>query len=545
MAGGFDFVSQLQGPVIPIDLFSDNASKGIAAGNSLPTATTAAIDGAIKGYQTGQQIEATGQQNTIRQNQIDQIPVTNQIQNDQLRNAELTTQVNELKVQAQTQLQGQSLEEQHAQLTDQITKLNQDNALRQKTNDFYREMNKADPKTQLDLTFGSKYADVFASNKDLYQQSLQRALVNPEVTSDQKDNIETLLNRSKAVDYYEKEAAKRAKPFSDAKEGVIHDPLTLQLQKSTNLTPEDMATNIEFQKTGKYKPDANGDILLDGSKQPIVYPVDPSVHTYIAINKGKIVASDVDKSSMIAYGKYQNELAYQNGDYGRRAASKFGQTKDTSNGPAPSGGPSPTLNLFGAKQSQDATEPMVNTLARKNLGLGDAQVETLGPTLNDLDKYAKNYATDASFRNSPDAQLTRTKLVNTISQQVLSDQFRSSPAIQNEYNDKKAAQVNKAIEQQIGARTSSFRRNAFAAPEEDDNGANLGILAAFGVEGGEDLYVQTNLPLVQSKIDSVLNSLQKNYSENATLASKRVDIAQKRLSFFQAQLSGASGSTSR
>ena len=108
-----DFASfSAQGPVVPINLFSQNASAGTDIGNAVPTGVTAAIQGGFKGIQQGQQITENLEQSEIRQNQIKAQAQTEQINALKL---DIMQQTHDLQL-SNTVLQ---LENQKQQLTEQ------------------------------------------------------------------------------------------------------------------------------------------------------------------------------------------------------------------------------------------------------------------------------------------------------------------------------------------------------------------------------------------------------------------------------------------
>lgn len=102
---GFDFFSQPQGPTIPINLFSENSAAGVASGNASPTTLSAAIRGGIKGFQQGQQFTANFQQEQIRQNKIDQQPVSNAQAAADLKAQQQINELNALKLDIANQTQ--------------------------------------------------------------------------------------------------------------------------------------------------------------------------------------------------------------------------------------------------------------------------------------------------------------------------------------------------------------------------------------------------------------------------------------------------------
>lgn len=113
----YDFFTAVPEPTVPISLFADAARAGAAVGNSIPTPVTAAIQGGIQGIQQGQQIasnaqniEAQRQQNVVRQNQIEQLPVANEMDRLQLQNAEMVNNINAIKLRLQQKTEQQNLQ---------------------------------------------------------------------------------------------------------------------------------------------------------------------------------------------------------------------------------------------------------------------------------------------------------------------------------------------------------------------------------------------------------------------------------------------------
>lgn len=89
--------SQLQGPQIAISLFPDAMRAGADVGNSVKTplqGIAEGVTGGLKQYNT--QVEA-GQEQQIRQAQIDQIPFENEIKLQQLENQRAVTSINQRK----------------------------------------------------------------------------------------------------------------------------------------------------------------------------------------------------------------------------------------------------------------------------------------------------------------------------------------------------------------------------------------------------------------------------------------------------------------
>lgn len=131
----FDVFRYIGGPQIDTNLFANNVSAGINAGNKLPTNFTAGVQGLVQGIGQGQQIIQNDQEIDIRQNQIDQQPVANALQETQLKNAQTVEQLNALKLQTEQDTQSLQLENAKAKLEAETveakTKLADSNTLRE------------------------------------------------------------------------------------------------------------------------------------------------------------------------------------------------------------------------------------------------------------------------------------------------------------------------------------------------------------------------------------------------------------------------------
>lgn len=108
----YPIFSQLQGPVIPVQLYPEAMQAGASVGSTL-------IQTAIAAAKAPGQIEGQNVQNELAQAEIDNIPIENQIRQQQLQNQTLQTQINAAKLQSETANQKQDLEQQASVLTGQ------------------------------------------------------------------------------------------------------------------------------------------------------------------------------------------------------------------------------------------------------------------------------------------------------------------------------------------------------------------------------------------------------------------------------------------
>ncbi len=95
----YNIFSQLQGPNINEALFANVGSAGVQAGNQVATPVQAAIEGATKGIETGQKINANIQQEQLRQIEIENAPLERQRLEQQLEQQDLDSQIKTLELQ--------------------------------------------------------------------------------------------------------------------------------------------------------------------------------------------------------------------------------------------------------------------------------------------------------------------------------------------------------------------------------------------------------------------------------------------------------------
>src|SRR5690606_11701308 len=75
-------------PNVDLDLFVNSLAKGVAIGNQAPSTFSSFFGGLIKGADDQLDYETQQQQNAIRQNQIEQLPIQNRLQEAQAVAAE-------------------------------------------------------------------------------------------------------------------------------------------------------------------------------------------------------------------------------------------------------------------------------------------------------------------------------------------------------------------------------------------------------------------------------------------------------------------------
>lgn len=181
MAGDFSIFTQPQGAPIDVSLFGQAAQTGAQIGKEIPNPITSLIQGAEQGYQYGQQavinnqtIAANTQQQQLRQNQIDNIPLTNQALTQQVQSAGLALKLQTQNTQDQLDNNDLSNSNTTAQLNQQIAANTQKTNLIGQYNDFVKNWPAwgQQPGQQEYNLLGPTYAGLFATPEGKNLQNL-------------------------------------------------------------------------------------------------------------------------------------------------------------------------------------------------------------------------------------------------------------------------------------------------------------------------------------------------------------------------------------
>lgn len=548
----FDYFTQPQGPVVPISLFGDAARGGTEVGNAIPTALTAAIKGGFQGYQLGQQIEATSQQNELRANQIEQIPVDNEIKQAQLKNAELRNQQEILQTDLETQTQNNRIENQNSVLEDQTYKAKQDLTLQKNEDQFQSAFKGADPQQQAQMVLGNQYSDVFAKNPTLYKQSLQSIYLNPNsnLDSETRANIGAFFRKSDIKDAYEKAAEANLGKYQASESELMNDPLTGQLIQNTGLSARQTYGNIKFVDTGQYVTGTDGKkVLIDprtgepqqkadysrGGGPPISFDVmykDPKSGEYT------ILATGVDKDQKKKFDTWTAQKAIQDGsslrsDLGQIDEQTQAQKKAINNASFTGNGSPSNVSVLGGNNKEDtgtAQVPLRVQIAQKTLGLPEEAAIKLDPTLKSLEDHLTQERLNPEYRASPAAALKRNSLFETLGRSYADVQYDTSPAIQAQYNQGTVDKYNKSLE------TDALQKLDFtigaATPERIKQ-----MIGPFIADNPKDYYYKKNLVAINQSLKYLSNQ----YTQ---LADAKVQASVKKLTATQRIMQDLAGASS-
>lgn len=523
----FDYFSQPQGPVVPISLFGDAATAGINAGNALPTKLTAAIQGGIKGYQQGQQIEATAQQNTLRANEIEQIPVQNEIRQQQLENVKLRNQADTLQLDIQTQTHGAELEATNAKLEDDVVKLNQDRQVRQAADQFTNTFKSADPQQQAQMVLGGQYSDVFAKDPNLYKQSLQSIYLNPKSNLDPatKANIGAFFRKGDIKDAYTKAAEANLGKYQAAEAELLNDSLTGQVVQNTGLSARQAYSNSKFVDSTEYQLAPDGKtVLIDPktnapARKPEYAPMGQPPISFDVMYKNpqngnyEIVAKGVDKDQKKKFDIWIAQKAIQDGSSMRSDIAQVDQQNQETQNQIKKSIPGRNIipsnvNTFSTTQpGSDITtqQPKRIQIAQQTLGLSEAAAIHLDPTLKSLEDHLVQERIDPEYRSSPAAALNRNALFETIGRSYADTQYENSPAIQAQYTPATVKEYNKSIETNAYLATEGYGGDQAYFSGVSRNDRIKQLIGPFLADSPKDYYYKKNLVAINQSLKYLSN----------------------------------------
>lgn len=218
----FDLVTQMQGPTIPINLYSEAASAGARTGNAVPTPLTSILKGVVEGIQTGQDIavkqeqinqfpaqraqaaatlEATQLQNVQRAQDITAFPQEQQIREEQLEAQRTQNEINALNLEIAQNTQKETQAAKLETLREQASKAKQAAADRELGNQLSADLNSADPFVRKNILSNPKYTDYMLRNADIADRVLGRLSFNGDLSPEETQRAFQINNMAKERQY--------------------------------------------------------------------------------------------------------------------------------------------------------------------------------------------------------------------------------------------------------------------------------------------------------------------------------------------------------
>lgn len=555
----FDFLSQLQGPQIDVNLYSNAATQGIAAGKNLPSTTTAIIQGAITGMEKGLDIAGKYQENTIRQNQIEQLPVANRIQAAQARTVEAQADINEMSAEKDVLTQEEDISATRAKLKDETVKAEQDSLLRQKAMNFQKTYETASPQAKRDMLFSGQYNDVFAQFPSIYKQAAFSPQVYPYLSADEQS----------AVNYYTGKAtllnslnSRRQQELLSAP--VIEDNLRIidgvrSAAVNTGFPETMIPQKTELVESGKYVTDDKGNIKFDdkaGGKLQITPGWMAGSSKQWALKYGtRIVGDNIDEKEKAWIVKAQNLEKWRNGEYINNVARGYDDSFKTSRQKQQSQGqiqPETTQGLYAPEKAKTnkktetgvpdsnalaiitkvpvitengeinvSENPQATQAVKRIIGLSDDDYAEIAPTVKTLLSLAEQEP-QGLFGYWPSAEQTRTEIdsVRTISRYTAGKEFDKLPEKGKAlYTEKEVKAHNKMVDDFEKDISIPGEAGSLAFFKYSD--AELGQMEK--VETPRDLYIVKKLDYYQALTRDIYAGF-KRYIEDSKRALRKESL---------------------
>lgn len=493
----FQIFTQPQGANVSISLFGDATSAGINAGNALPTPTTAAIRGVQQGVALGLDTAAAIQNLQIKQNAIDNLPITNQLQIAQAENAQTIAEINALKLEQQKDLQTLSLKNTRKKLETENVKLDREKNLSEQRDLYAQEFDKANPVAQLNMVMSGRYNEIYSYDKGLYETHLQSIELNPNngASAQTRAGLNSIRRKTGVQNDYLKNKAAYEKEANEAWNELKAQPFFGSLQQKTGLSPFAIANNIEFVKK-------DSKIIDNDTKAVINNPnfVDSTDHKDYDI----ILTHPVTrKKSIISTGRSQKEADLFNSFIAKKLDAdgssmrsdmalidnqgKANQPSNTRFTPSASGGFEPSAS--------SSSLSFVQQTAKSTLGVSDSTLSKITPTLTRFYNSIEQQELDPGNREV-NALLFRDTVVQGIARQVAYSQYDEDPAIQSQYTQKDVDSYN----EQFMAKLRLTRSSALYTDEE--------LISEFSdefVDSPQDLYFKTKKDILTSQVQTLAN----------------------------------------
>lgn len=361
----YQYFSQPQGPVVPISLYPDAATAGANLGMKVPTTTSAILGGITEGIQTGQQLLSNAQnlvgqnqQNILRQNQIDQLPVANAIQEEQLKNSQTINEINALKLEVDKSTQSLELDAVKSDL--ELKAAANAQALKevQAKDSINMKLKSNDPAEQLSVLRDPQVAPTLFQNPQLFESAINQLQSTGVLTGEELVQARNTLYQSKMADY---NAAIVRQQIADMRtlarqrdtwrDKVVSDPEMGDLVANLGPALSGDTSGITIEAQRPYIMDATtGEPMVDPETNQPMIDLNPSAKSkYAVYSNGKRVGKLLDENSAKTLKSYltanSNFTALEKMNRGL----PFGQTQQTQQQggttSSPTAGPSPVPSV--------------------------------------------------------------------------------------------------------------------------------------------------------------------------------------------------------
>lgn len=481
-------VFQPQGPNIDIRLFGDAAQAGAKLGAEIPSALTSIVSGAEQGIDFASKLQE---------------------REAQTRNTQAEAQINELKLKEAQDTETEQIQATKADLLADTEKKTNLAALETQKADFYQELNEADPTQRAKLVLGNKYAQLFAADKNLFNQQLENVYFdsNNGVDAATRGRVGQALKIGKESAYRDHLAAQNEDKLIASTTALYDEPVVQAAAEKLNITPEQVPYKMQLVEHGKYET-ADGNLIPDieaggGWKLKKGYSPELSKNSWDAIDPatGTVIddTGSINDKTRHALSLYKQNVATVGGQYKLRGLEEVSKTpaNDKSNisgqqVDVPTFGKEESFKREAFPSSEDLhpADRIADDLS-KSLKVDPKYLkETARPTLESLYSHITDYIKNPLSRGNAETLRDYNTTVNTLAKSITNNQFENSEGLRAQYTDSHVEAYNKTLSSSIGG----------------SEGSQIGdIFNIFKASSPEDLYYIKQSPIIESVINKYVN----------------------------------------
>ena len=318
----FQYMIQPQGVTIPISIFGSADAAGIQAGNAQKTTAQAiseGIQGAIKGYtdtEAAFQVnEAREQENTIREQQIKEIPLREQQLQAQIENAENVNEANALKLEEARLTQDLSIKAQNAQLEANVSTLARQKQTQDTQTAILDSLNSAKIEDRRKIFNNTGWQAIMFQDPK-FAEGVYNALDASKsfATKEEQKRFYNAIGYTKSKQLQariaqtnENARIKQASQLETLLDKVVTTASLAGLP--SNLSAEDLATRIESFPAGQKQVDKETGRIIPGADTPLNYNTDE----YDLFLDGKLLETRTDAKGYETLSSYKRAWAAANG----------------------------------------------------------------------------------------------------------------------------------------------------------------------------------------------------------------------------------------
>lgn len=544
-----DNIFQASGPPVSVSLYGDAAQVGAKLGQEIPNPVTSILKGAVAGYQTGQEIQATDQQNQIRQNQIDQLPLANQRAELELKQQQIQNERNQLKLEQETQNKDLETTTDAAKLQEQEGTSQYNTGVINKAKDLTANFANYSPYQKEQALFNGQYDDVYAKYPQLFKQFAISAM--PELPKAKQDSLRYFFDKKGIIDKNQAAAQKNYPQYTATQEKLFYNnDLTGQLVGNSGLSAEQIYNNPDtrFAPQGSYALREDGKtIQTDSLRNPVRIKNDlaEKVAAWDIITRNpktgeleKIgFTNEPDQKKL--FETYVGQHAIQSGAAGQSELDVLNKNYKTLHGGGgqQQGGAQPTSNkspqTFTSGEQNFTPVPKEDpkdTLAKQTFGFNDVVYSKVKDNFAHLAEFNTKYINNPTFRGSPEAAVEQGNITKLAINNIASAEFDSTPALQKQYTQKDVNDYNQSF--LVKAKTNfDIIKDRLTFQDKDTLDWYGSKFAPYRVNSPKELYTKTRSEVLQKNIQKYLENIQKiqNIEQSAQARNK---TSQEKLSNF-------------